>query len=122
MRLGETYLLQGRARRALEEYQLEPDELQRTQGVAMASHALDDETAAAQSLQILSDRFGDEAAWELARVHAFRGETELAFQWLDRAYELHDPDLRYVKIDPFLRDLHDDPRWPRFLEKMGLAG
>jgi hypothetical protein len=26
-----------------------------------------------------------------------------------------------MKRDPLLRNLHGDPRWQRFLEKMGLA-
>ncbi len=30
---------------------------------------------------------------EIARVYAFRGEKDRAFEWLDRAYELRDEDL-----------------------------
>ena len=73
-------------------------------------------------MQELTEKLGEDAAWELAEIHAFRGEKDPAFEWLNKAYELQDTGLRGVKVDPLLRDLHGDPRWPSFLEKMGLAG
>jgi len=27
-----------------------------------------------------------------------------------------------MKVSPFLKNLHDDPRWLAFLRKMGLVG
>ena len=59
-------------------------------------------------------------AYQVARVHAWRGERERAFEWLDRAYARHDLGLRLVKVDPFLRNLHIDPRFTAFLKKMNL--
>jgi hypothetical protein len=54
-------------------------------------------------------------------VYGYRNDTEHAFEWLERTYAQRDPGITYMKMDPFLRNLHDDPRWQPFLEKMGLA-
>jgi hypothetical protein len=54
-------------------------------------------------------------------VYGYRNDKEHAFEWLERTYAQRDPGITYMKMDPFLRNLHDDPRWRPFLEKMGLA-
>jgi len=61
-----------------------------------------------------------EAAYQVATVYAARNELELAFQWLERAYDQRDPGLSEMKCEPLLRALHADPRWEAFLRKMGL--
>jgi tetratricopeptide (TPR) repeat protein len=43
-----------------------------------------------------------------------------AFLWLDTAYEQHDLALASVLSFPELASLKSDPRWPAFLDKMGL--
>ena len=65
---------------------------------------------------------GQEWSYGIASVYAFRGEPDRAFEWLERAYAERESDVNWIKIDPNFRNLHDDPRWPVFLEKMGLAG
>jgi tetratricopeptide (TPR) repeat protein len=120
-RLGEIYLAQGRASDALAEFEQESIEWKSLQGQALAQHALGNSQESDAALSELTEDLGDDAAWELAQVHAFRGEIDLAFAWLDKAYELHDTGLRDVKVDPLLRNLHSDPRWSRFLKRMGLA-
>ncbi len=62
-----------------------------------------------------------EAAYQVATVYAARNELELAFQWLERAYDQRDPGVTDMKSDPLLRSLHADPRWEAFLRKMRLA-
>jgi len=49
-----------------------------------------------------------------------RGDKNKAFEWLDRAYELHDASFIYYKFDPLLRNLHDDARYGTMLSKLGL--
>jgi tetratricopeptide (TPR) repeat protein len=56
-----------------------------------------------------------------AMVYAARGETDLAFEWLERAHVKRDPGLAEMKFQSVLRPLHADPRWGVFLHKMGLA-
>jgi hypothetical protein len=56
----------------------------------------------------------------MARVYAFRGEKDRAFEWLDRAYQAREEDLLIVKGDPLLKNFEDDPRYKAFLRKLNL--
>ena len=58
---------------------------------------------------------------QLAEVCAVRGEADRAFEWLNRAFEINDAGLPWMRPSNFLVALHDDPRWVEFLEKIGLA-
>ncbi len=117
--LGDALLLQGRADAALAEYEKERDPSGRLAGRAMAQHHLGNGAASHADLRELVTKYGDQAKL-IAEVHAYRGEVDQAFTWLNRAYQRHDSDLVYLKPAPFLRRLHDDPRWPVLLEKIGL--
>jgi hypothetical protein len=44
-----------------------------------------------------------------------------AFEWLETAYVERDTGLSYPQVDPFLLDIHNDPRWQPLLVKMGLV-
>jgi eukaryotic-like serine/threonine-protein kinase len=71
--------------------------------------------------QLIASHAGD-SAYQIAAVYAFRGEPDLAFQWLDHAFERRDPGLTWVKLEPVFRTLHGDPRWNAILTRLGLAG
>ena len=58
--------------------------------------------------------------YQIAMAYAARGDTEIAFEWLERAYENHDGGLLSVLVEPLLSNLHEDSRWIPFLDKMGL--
>jgi hypothetical protein len=62
----------------------------------------------------------DHAAYQIALIYAFRGEIDLAFDWLNEAYDDRDPGLTALLISPFLVNLRDDPRWIPLLDKVGL--
>ncbi|MFI4942792.1 MAG: protein kinase, partial [Burkholderiales bacterium] len=117
--LGDAYLMQGRAEEAIAEYEKEVEASGRLAGIAMARHHLGDHAASQASLDELVQKHGDESM-EIAAVHAYRGEADLAFARLERAYARRDPDLVYLKPSYFLRPLHGDPRWRALLTKMGL--
>jgi hypothetical protein len=59
-------------------------------------------------------------AYRVAMVHAWRGEDDSAFAWLERAYARHDLELRWLKNDVFLGKIRSDPRFGAFLRKMNL--
>ena len=63
---------------------------------------------------------GDSWPSEIARVYAFRGEKDKAFEWLDRAFIYRDEDLFTIKDDPLFKTLEADPRYKAFLRKMNL--
>ena len=59
-------------------------------------------------------------AFGIADVYAFRGQTDEAMHWLERAYAQKDAALYYVKFDLPLKGLSADPRFKAFLRKMNL--
>jgi TolB-like protein/tetratricopeptide (TPR) repeat protein len=59
-------------------------------------------------------------AYQVVQVHAWRGERDNAFEWLERSYAVRDTGLAGMKTDLLLRKLRDDARWKPFLGKMNL--
>ncbi len=55
-----------------------------------------------------------------ARFYALIKEKDTAFQWLDQAYREPDAVFLSVRVDPFLDNLRDDPRFKDLLKKMNL--
>ena len=54
-------------------------------------------------------------------LHAALGDSDRAFEWLDRALEDRRGWLAYLKVEPLLDPLRSDPRFSAFLERMRLA-
>jgi TolB-like protein/Flp pilus assembly protein TadD len=96
-------------------------EVFRLQGIAMAEHSLKDPKGSQQALDELIAKHGQAAAYQIAQVYAWRGEKDLAFEWLERAYRQHDGGLVDLKVGPLLESLRGDPRFHTLLEKMKLA-
>ncbi|MGE5617077.1 MAG: hypothetical protein ACM3X5_09195, partial [Bacillota bacterium] len=61
------------------------------------------------------------AAFQIAQVHAHRGDNDHAFEWLERAYRQRDSGLAWLKSDRIFGKLASDGRWNEFLRKLGLA-
>lgn len=57
----------------------------------------------------------------VANAHAWLGNADAAFEWLDKAAAIHDPLLVTVVVEPLLDSLHGDPRWLPLLRKVGRA-
>jgi TolB-like protein/class 3 adenylate cyclase/Flp pilus assembly protein TadD len=55
----------------------------------------------------------------VASAFASVGDREAAFGWLERAYEEHSPYLTVLSVDFAFESIHTDPRFQRFLEKIG---
>jgi len=120
--LGLNLLAQGRRDEALEEASREPERWARLWALAIVHHARGCKAEADAALSDLIASYADGAACNIAQVYGARGETGLAFEWLERAYAQRDAGLSEIKSQPLLRALHADSRWPAFLRKMGLAG
>jgi hypothetical protein len=56
----------------------------------------------------------------IARLYACLGDKERAFQWLDKAYQVRDPFLVEIGVDPGFGSLRADPRYEDLLDRMGL--
>jgi adenylate cyclase len=118
--LGEALMLQGNLEAALAEFQKETVDDGRLEGSAMALFAAGRKAESDSQLAEAIRRNGTSWPSETARTYAFRGEKNRAFEWLDRAYELRDPDIYTFKGDPLFKNLENDPRYKAFLRKMNL--
>jgi len=116
--IGMFHLANGDYDRALEEYDREPLDGLRSTGRAMVFFALGDSVNADEELARLID-LGIRWTKQIAAVHAYRGELDEAFAWLDRAMARRDQSLSRIQWDPFMTNLHDDPRYEALLEKLG---
>ncbi|MEA2713413.1 MAG: eukaryotic-like serine/threonine-protein kinase [Gemmatimonadales bacterium] len=57
----------------------------------------------------------------LCGLHVALGEADDAFGWLEQAYRERRGWLAYLKIEPILDGLRNDPRFPRLVERMRLT-
>jgi tetratricopeptide (TPR) repeat protein len=120
--LGRVYLARSRPREALAEAERDTAPVFRLQGLALAYHVLNRKQESDRVLAELKSQYGSIAAFQIAETYAFRGETDTAFTWLERAYAQRDGGLTFVKGDPLLASLGRDHRYAAFLKKMGLDG
>ena len=118
--LGLVLLAQGDAPAALLAMEQETDDAFRLTGTAIVQHALGDAGASDAALQALIEEYEDGADYQVAFAYAFRGEIDHAFDWLEIAYDNRDGGLASMLVNPLFANLHDDPRWTDFLDKMGL--
>ena len=118
--LGRVYLVQGHPQEALAEMEKEPDLTWRGQGLALAYYALGKKKESDVALSEYVAKFHAEGAFQIAEVYAFRGESDRAFEWLERAYTQRDGGLSEMKGDPLLKNIEHDPRYAAFLKKMKL--
>jgi TolB-like protein/DNA-binding winged helix-turn-helix (wHTH) protein/Flp pilus assembly protein TadD len=56
----------------------------------------------------------------VAGVYAGLGQKEDAFEWLEKAYQVHARDLLELKYDPHFASLRPDPRFVDLLRRIGL--
>ncbi len=117
--LGIVSLIRGEPQSALTEMLKEPNDGSRLLGSALAYSALGrkDQSDAALA-QLLKSQTSH--PFNLAQVYAFRGESDQAFKWLDRAYAEKDAGLPFIKGEPLLKNVEGDPRYKAFLKKMNL--
>jgi len=118
--IGQALLLQGKTDAALQEMQQETEDAWRLSGLPLAFHALGRRGESDAALAALKGKYAGGAAYQIAEVHAFRGEADLAFEWLERAHDQRDGGLADIKGDRFLRGLIGDPRYKAFLRKLKL--
>jgi TolB-like protein/DNA-binding winged helix-turn-helix (wHTH) protein/Tfp pilus assembly protein PilF len=121
-RLAMIALAQGRAKDALAEAQRESGEWEKLTAEALVYHDLKRRDESDAALNALIAKHAQDAPYQVAEVYAYRGETEKAMEWLERAYKQRDPGLNQVKLDPLLRSLEGDERYGALLKRMGLAG
>jgi Tfp pilus assembly protein PilF len=117
---GLVRLAQGRLDEALVDVQKEVSDIFRLVGTAIVQHARGDAEASEAALAALIREYGTDSPYQVAEVYGARGESDKAFEWLEKTFADHDPGLSYMKMDPTLAKIRDDPRWLPLLKKIGL--
>jgi serine/threonine protein kinase/tetratricopeptide (TPR) repeat protein len=120
LNLARNQVLRSRLKEALALFEALPDEASRLWGRAVVEHGLGHRAASDAALKVLVEKDGLEGAVRIAEVHAWRGDEDAAFEWLDRA--LADPGslAGEFRMNPFFRSLRGDPRTSAVLRKMKL--
>ena len=113
-------VLQGNGEEALRHALLEPAETYRRNELALAQYTRGDRAASDAALNEMIAKDSEIGAYQIAEVYAWRGETDAAFEWLQRSYDTRDTGVLSMRVDPLLRGLRSDPRYTVLLEKLGL--
>jgi TolB-like protein/Tfp pilus assembly protein PilF len=57
---------------------------------------------------------------DIANLYAFAGKNELALDWFEQAYEIHDPNLPYLGL-PLYDNIRNEARFQDLCHKMNLS-
>ena len=115
--LGRVLALKGDPQAALEAFQTAED----LQGITLAMHDLGRQEEFEQALSELREEFVTEHPGEVAYVYAWIGDADGAFEYLDREFKLDRSSLSRTVRYPAFNSLHNYPRWPALLQKLGMS-
>ncbi len=93
----------------------------RDYAVALAAFSAGQAAESEAALQRLTARSADRAAAQIAIIHAWKGNREKAFEWLEKAVALRDPGLFGMQYRPEFDEMRDDPRFERVLRMMNVG-
>ncbi len=116
--LGNMLLAEGDTESAIFYYQRAPEQF-RTAGMAMIEFTRGNEVASRQLLAKMENDFAIGFAYQIAQIHAWRGDKDKAFAWLERSYSLHDAGMVRLPFDTAMDPLRNDPRFTALVTNMG---
>lgn len=118
--LGLTELLEGHAERAISLFPKSSTTAFHQAGLAMAEHSLGHDAESREALEALVGSLSQSWAYQIAEVYAWCGDSDKAFEWLQRAYTQHDGGLIQIKYDPLLASLRGDARYAAQVRQVNL--
>jgi TolB-like protein/Tfp pilus assembly protein PilF len=124
--LGEVYISKGMCRKALaslETYCALSRSCAASLGLVGYSHArLHERSQALRMIEELraASKQNFVPAFFFALVYAGLGDNDLAFLWLEKAYEERFNRLAYLKLDALWDPLRSDPRFKNLLRRIGI--
>lgn len=127
--IGLAYEQKGDSRQALSELlkrvKALKDSPTRPQGLADLAHAyavFGNKKEASRLLAEMAElsKQGSVPAWGFALVYTGLGDKDRAFEWLNKAYQTHSPELPWIKADPRMDPLRSDSRYRALLLRLGL--
>jgi len=60
-------------------------------------------------------------AWFLAMYYCHLKDYEQAFEWLQKSYDRHEVELTWLREEPLLAPVRNDPRYKELYEKIGFS-
>jgi serine/threonine protein kinase/Flp pilus assembly protein TadD len=122
--LGRIRFVQGRFDEAVSEYKkaLRLNAFYASEGLpaALAQSGNTSEARTMLAQLIRQSEAGRQKQVAIAGGYLALGERDSSFHWLDKAYELRDGSLPWVRLMPMFDDLRSDPRYVALMKKMGL--
>jgi tetratricopeptide (TPR) repeat protein len=123
--LGRTYEQKGMYKEAIEEFQRARQLDDKPFVLAALGHAFAASGRRAEAQKVLGElnqlskrMYVD--SYYVAAIHAALGETDQAFQSLEKAYDDRSTWLSRIKVDPIFTSLRSDPRFTNLLKRIGL--
>jgi TolB-like protein/tetratricopeptide (TPR) repeat protein/predicted Ser/Thr protein kinase len=58
--------------------------------------------------------------WQIGTLYTRAGKNDEALDWLEKAFQAHDPNMPYLSVDPIFDALRGNPRFQALLLKMNL--
>jgi len=111
---------QGRPGEGLQYLDLDSEDRWQKSMSAIVLHSLGRHEEERQMQQYMIDEGSDRWASTIAMTFAWHGDRDTAFAWLDIAYDQRDSNLSNLIFNPWMANLHDDPRWEILLDRIGL--
>ena len=60
-------------------------------------------------------------AWFIALYYCTLEDYETAFDWLQKSYDRHEVEMTWLREDPLLIPIRDDPRYKELYRKVGFS-
>ncbi len=118
---AEVHLLQGRSAEARALFETLPG-YRGTVGQALTSFQLGNREASDAALDALKQGWGEIWPGTIADVHAYRGELDEAFAWLEKdVAQFGAAGWGELKLQRLLDNLKSDPRWFALLERVNAS-
>ena len=118
--LGQALLYQNRRDEALDVMQHESPDSGQLEGTAIVYYAMGKKAKSDAWLKRAVEHDAELYPSAIAKAYAYRGERDQAMKWLEKAYQVKDGDLYFIKHEPLMKSLEGDPRYMAFLRRMNL--
>lgn len=89
-------------------------------GLALVHHAAGRNKESDAAMLALEQQKAGGWYYQVATVHAYRGEIDAAFDALNDAYEKRDSGITLLLGDPYLDNLRGDPRFEEIVDRLGI--
>ncbi|MDE2408466.1 MAG: tetratricopeptide repeat protein [Xanthomonadaceae bacterium] len=88
--------------------------------LALAAQIGPDRAEADRRLRDCIAQHAEGWTFQIAQVYALRGEPDVMFQWLDKAWQARDPGMQALLYDALLLRYRNDPRYAALARQVGL--